>query len=267
MNNEAWSVKHRRDFIREYVRDHVSVTTDRLLEILGLSKMTLWRDLKALEDNGFIERYYGGVTTKESTDISEPTYARKTSARLHEKKAIGFYLAKNFIKNDCVVILEGGTTVLQVVPFLITFDLTILTNGLYIMNDLAGLQKNELNIISCGGILRNKSLTFVGPEAELFFKKISADLFVVSGTGLSVEKGLTETNLLEIQVKQAMMSNAKKTVVAIDSSKLHKRSMSTSIPIENIGTIITDYRVKEEDLLPFKELDIDIHVAPPVDLA
>ena len=248
----------RRTKIIELVNEQGSVSIEELLEIFDVSRMTIWRDLKELEIKGQILRAHGGALKVEQNHKEEVFHLRRKE-NLKEKRIIAKFAAKNYVKDSDIIFLDGGSTVLEMIPHLKQTDLTILSNGLNTLF-LASKFLPHLNVIGCGGILRQSSFTFVGPEAEEFFSRYKVDTAFISGTGVTLEDGIMDPHPLEMEVKKIMCKNAKKVVALIDSSKFKKRSLSTCVKIEEIDSLITDKNVSETIIDSIKSRNIDFTV-------
>jgi len=253
-------ISERRKKIVEIVNAEENISNKELSNRLNVSEMTLWRDLKELESQGLIRRVRGGVSKEKISIIREPQFDVKQKIHSQEKLAIARYAAENFVTDGDIIILEGGTTVASMVQFLNYEDLTILTNGFKTIVEALPLLC-DLSLMSCGGILRDTSHTLVGPQAEAFFDEFQAHTFFVSGSGLSIENGLTDPNLLEIQVKRAMWHSSEKTVLLMDSSKFGSSSLSTILLLESIDILVTDQGAPQEMLDRLRELGMDLHIA------
>jgi DeoR/GlpR family transcriptional regulator of sugar metabolism len=253
-------INERRKKIVEIVNAEDNISNKELSKRLNISEMTLWRDLKELESQGLIRRVRGGVSKEKISIIREPQFDAKQKIHSLEKLAIARYAAENFVTDGDIIILEGGTTVASMVQFLNYEELTILTNGfMTIMQALPYLC--DMSLMICGGILRDTSHTLVGPHAEAFFDEFQAHKFFVSGTGISIEKGLTDPNLLEIQVKRAMWNSSEKTILLMDSSKFGRSSLASILLLESIDILVTDQGAPQEILDRLSELGLDIHIA------
>lgn len=255
-------IEERRKQIEKWILQNGRVTVDQLEKELGVSPMTVWRDLKELESQGKIRRVHGGAigSADYKENESEPQFTTKQRIYSQQKELIAHYASTHFVKDGDIIILEGGTTIANMVPFLKSKRLTILTNGLDVLN-LASEHVPEITLMGCGGILRETSRTFVGPEAEAYFKGFHANTFFLSATGLTLAEGLTDPNPLEIQIKRAMALNARKRVLLIDSSKIGFQSLGQTIPLDKIDDLITDQKAPQEILEQLKELGINIHIA------
>lgn len=244
--------------ILDFVNTEANISTKELGQRFQVSEMTIWRDLKKLETEGLIRRVRGGISKELFTLNVEPQFDAKKKIHNEEKKAIARYAAENFVANGEIIMLEGGTTIAGMVPYLSYERLTILTNGFKtVMQALPYLSR--MNLMICGGILRDVSHTLVGPQAESFFAGFRAQKFFISATALSLESGLTDPNPLEIQVKRAMWHSAEKVILLLDSSKFGKRSLASILPLESIHVLVTNSNAPKEILDHLDRLGIEIH--------
>ena len=253
-------IDERRRKIVEIVNSEENISNKELSQRLDVSEMTIWRDLKELESQGLIRRVRGGVSKEKISIIREPQFDTKQKIHSKEKVAIARYAAENFVTDGEIIMLEGGTTVASMVQFLNYAELTILTNGFKTMMQ-ALPYLCDMSLMICGGILRDTSHTLVGPHAESFFGEFQAQKFFVSGTALSIENGLTDPNLLEIQVKRAMWHSAEKVILLLDSSKFGKSSLASIIPLDAVDILVTDQSAPQETLDQLAEIGIEIHIA------
>lgn len=249
--------EQRYEIIEKYVSQFGSVTVDRLLSEIPVSKMTIWRDLRYLDKVGRVKKVHGGASKVANAADEEPGFYSKSVINQEAKDTIAEYAATHFVSDSDVVLLEGGTTAMHMIQYLHQANLTVLTNGLNTLN-AAAADSHDLSIMVCGGLLRKPSLTFVGPEAERFFQDFSADTLFLSGTGLTHERGLTDPNPLEIQVKRAMMRCARRTVILADATKIGVESLKTVCSPGEIDVIVTDEPDSNPTLQAFRERGIEV---------
>ncbi len=226
----------------------------------GVSSMTIWRDLHALEVEGKLKRVRGGAVKSENGSTVEPYYATKRTNNRAKKELIARYAARHFVQNNDIIILEPGTTATAMVKYLDQQNLTLVTNGLGTINEVAPLVPGIM-AICCGGILREISWTFVGPEAVQFFEHLRVRTLFLGATGFKLPEGITDPNPMENQVKSAMAASAERVILLIDSSKFGKRSLSRVLPLDAIHTRVTDAEAPPDTLEQVRSSGIDVHIA------
>jgi DeoR/GlpR family transcriptional regulator of sugar metabolism len=212
---------------------------DRELDVNG---MTIWRDLRLLEQRGLLKRVHGGAIRADRS--VEPEFRLKQQRALSEKRLIAAAAARNYVKPGDVIILEGGTTVAELLNHLPPRNLTLMTNSLPILNRAYALGRTW-QIHGSGGTLSPVSGNFIGPEAVGFFQKNFAATFFMSATGLDLASGaLTDPNPMEIEVKRAMARAARRVVLLLDSSKIGVRSVKEVVPLSEIDVMLCDARIE-----------------------
>lgn len=251
----------RKQAIMDYLSEHLGATIAELSTLLNVSEMTVRRDLKLLEKESLVRRTHGGAVTKgQLAQVAEPRFEDKKGFHQELKDKIARYAVEHLVVDNSVVILEGGTTVTGMAGFLQQRkQLTVVTNGL---NTLGVLKHNlpNMNVLCCGGMLRDVSHTFVGPLAEQFFGQIHAHIAFFSASGLHADQGFTDPNMLEVQVKKAMGDAAKTKVMLVDSTKFGTWSMLTSFAFREIDVVVTDGGAPSETLELLRGFGIEVHV-------
>lgn len=247
----------RRRAITELLRERGSVSSKELAAHFDVSAMTVHRDLKDLEAAHALQRVRGGAVLP--AEAEEPMFTAKRGVNRERKLAIARYAARHFVRADDIVLLEAGTTVASLVRYLPDSIEAIVANGLDALNEARSLVP-AVSVFGCGGMLRSPSFTFVGPEAEAFFRSITATTLFLSASGLTLRDGITDPNPLEIEVKRAMASCAQRTVLLLDSSKFGESSLRQILPLPQIDILVTDGGAPTEMLREVEALGVDVHV-------
>ena len=251
--------EERRAGIGLLLSERGAVSSEDLAERYSVTHMTIYRDLKALEARGVLHMVRGGAIRPEGPAGQEPQYTTKRHVNQGVKERIAMLAAARFITDDDIIILEGGTTVSSMVRHIKAQNVTVITNGLETLNETTPFLQS-MHIIACGGLLRSVSHTLVGPQAQNFFAQHSAKTLFLGATGI-IATSITDQNLLEIQVKQAMIKAAERTVLLVDSSKFGLRSLAPLIPINQVHAIITDAGAPADDLRALEEQGVQVIVA------
>lgn len=227
--------------ILELLEEHDAVSLAILRDELPVTGMTLWRDLAALENQGKLRRVHGGAVRPGRT--AEPAFRQKVRRSLEEKRRIAARAAEEFVAKGDVVVLEGGTTVAEMLPRLTAPRITVLTNSVPILAR-AHASFRHLALHGSGGVISGVSGNMVGDAALDFFARMKAGTFFLSGTALDLESGrLTDPNPIEIAVKRAMAAAATRVVLLLDATKLGRMSVEEVLPLREIDAIVTDRRV------------------------
>lgn len=237
----------------------------RLSQKYGVSEMTIRRDLKVLEATGLIKRTYGGAVRWPQAQAEPALLERDKRQTLATgaKQQIARYAAEQYVSHADSIILEGGTTAAAMAPYLADRDdLTVVTNGILTAEELRRHLSLSATIITTGGIVRPESATNVGPIAERFFREFHANRLFLSATGLTLQEGITDPKMLEIQVKRAMIASAREVIVLMDSSKFGARSLMKVLDFAEIYVLITDDAAPAAMLAEIRARGVEVVVVP-----
>ena len=224
--------------ILEMLRERETVSHKELRKRLGVTAMTIWRDLVSLEEKGLLRRSRGRSTGTEAA-LSEPDFHSKTDQYRSAKDHIARYAVEHFMRAGDTLAMDGGTTVAAIANQEIPPNLTILTNSLYTAERFLR-HPSRPAIHVCGGLLREQSGTFIGREALSFFRRRRTKFYFLSATGVDCEKGITDLTLEDNEVKRAMASISGEVILLADQSKLGVIAPMQVFPLRRIRHLITD---------------------------
>jgi len=255
----------RKQALIAYLAEIGAATLKELSDRFGVSEMTIRRDLNELEQEHRIRRSHGGAVylKPEQQDIvhDEPELTAKQVSNRDVKDRLAAYAAQKFVRSGDTVVLENGTTVSRMAERLGHLEqVTLLTNGIETLNRFRPYATDKRLIISCGGMFRDISGTFVGPVAEEFFARYHADTVFLSALGYTQEAGFTDPNLMDTQVKKQMIRSAKKVVMLLDSSKFGQRYFSPVATLADVHVLVTDSGVRQEDRERIEESGVELHI-------
>ncbi len=254
---------------RRAILSHLAqVDADTIIDLgkrFHKSTMTIRRDLKLLQEAGHVTMSHGGaVYNGDVLQERDSHHLERATARAQEKRAIGQYVAVNFVDDDDVLFLDSGTTVRAVIPFLTEKrNLKIVSNSVRTI-DALNRYLPECEILCTGGLLSATAESFIGPVAERFFEGFFARKAIISGVGFTIQAGLGDSHVLDTAVKQSMTRSAEATVVVLDSSKIGYMAMAQVLATPDIRTLVTDDGIAEAESRAIRESGIDLRIAPSV---
>ena len=220
-----------------------SVLVPELSKIFSVTEETVRRDLEKLEVEGFLKRTYGGAVINDRINSELPLKIREVT-NISGKRSIGIKVAE-YIKDGHTIMLDSSSTALQVAERIKHKKrITVITNSIKVVSELATAR--DCTVISTGGTLREKSMSFVGNLTEDSISNFNVDVSVICCKGIDIQKGITESNDLEAQVKKAMMQSADKTFLVADYTKFDKISFIKMFKLEDIDMIFTDKKLSPE---------------------
>lgn len=227
--------------IIELIEKEESVKVVALSKLFEVTEETIRRDLEKIEKMGILKRTYGGAVIIDSGQIKEiedTPFKMRLKENITGKQKIALAIADMLGEGE-VIMLDPSTTCLEIAKNIKKGKrLTVITNSISILSELSSHE--ELNILSTGGTLRKRSLSLIGPTAKENIKSYYADKAIISCKGASMDRGVMDTNELEIEIKKAMIGCAKEIVLAIDSTKIEKNSMHKLMELKNIDYIVVD---------------------------
>ncbi|CAX58301.1 DeoR/GlpR family DNA-binding transcription regulator [Erwinia billingiae] len=232
----------RLDQIMDYLKSHNLVTVDQLVAAISTSPATIRRDLIKLDQEGVISRTHGGVTLNRFIP-AQPTTLEKMQRNLVEKQAIA-QAAASLVKSGDSVVLDAGTTMLELARHLTHLQLRVITSDLHIALFLSEFKQIEVTII--GGRIDDSSQSCVGDHGRRLLKNIYPDVAFVSCNSWSMEKGITTPTEEKAGLKEDLLGNARRRVLLADSSKYGSWSLFCVSPLQNLTDIITDSHLSEE---------------------
>ncbi len=225
--------------ILEEVKRAGGVRVTELAQLLGVSDMTVRRDLETLAKQGLIAKVHGGATTVELGSTDEPGFEAKSVREPAEKEAIAARAAA-LIQPGTAVALTAGTTTWTLARYLRDIPhLTVVTNSVNIAEVLYKHDRSDLTIVLTGGV-RTPSDALVGGVAVSTIRSLHFDLVMMGVHGIDARAGLTTPNLTEAETNRAFAEAARRLVVVADHTKWGVIGLSQIAPIDAVDTLVTD---------------------------
>ncbi|MER5480752.1 DeoR/GlpR family DNA-binding transcription regulator [Streptomyces sp. NPDC002734] len=266
--------EQRRALILDEVRRRGGVRVNELTQRLGVSDMTVRRDLDALARLGALEKVHGGAVPVEGTEPTghEPGFEEKTGREPAAKEEIA-RAAASLVTPGSAVALSGGTTtyalarVLAGVP-----DLTVVTNSVRVADVLHtggavdGAEATGPTVVLTGGV-RTPSDSLVGPVADRAIAALHFDLLFLGVHGISVEAGLSTPNLAEAETNRRLVASARRVVVVADHTKWGTVGLSSFASLSEVDVLVTDAGLPAVTRAELSELPLRLVVAGEEDAA
>jgi len=235
----------RQVLILEEVRRRGAVRVSELTELLGVSDMTVRRDLDVLASAGLVDKVHGGATTPGGLSTSEPGFEAKSHRQLEEKEAIA-RAASRLVEPGQAIGITAGTTTWRLAHYVVDVpDLTVVTNSIQVANVLDGERRSNLTVILTGGV-RTPSDALVGPVAVATLRSLRVDMLFMGVHGMSADAGFTTPNLLEGETDQAHVASAGRVVVVADNTKWGVRGLSRIAHLDEAHVLVSDDGLEAE---------------------
>jgi DeoR/GlpR family transcriptional regulator of sugar metabolism len=236
------AIERRRKII-SLLEESNSVLVLELSKTFNVTEETIRRDLEKLEKEGLLKRTHGGAVISDNINLELPLKVREVT-NIEGKRAIGIKVSE-YINDGDTIMLDSSTTALQVAQKIKDKrKITVITNSINVVTELS--TSKDCKVISTGGILRENSMSFVGHMTEDSIKNYNVDIAVIACKGIDMNRGITESNEMEAEVKKAMVEAAEKVFLLADYTKFNKISFLKMLKLDKVDTIFTDKPLGEE---------------------
>jgi DeoR family transcriptional regulator of aga operon len=250
----------RRDEIVTAVQQEGFVSIANLSRRLGVSAITIRRDVQFLEAHDRVKATHGGVLAV-SAPLGVGSHFRLRAARnAAAKRAIGITTAELVADLECrSLAIDAGTTALEVASALAPgATLTVVTHSLPALQVLAS--RSDIDVVCVGGSLHPETQSFAGPDTLVGYEGLRMQAMVLTATALNSGQLLCG-NSFDAATKQRMMASADRVVLAIDSSKIAISSPYYICDLEEVDTIVIDEGAPATELQQLSERGIEVLVA------
>ena len=225
--------------ILDEVRATGAVRVSDLVEELGVSDMTVRRDISHLARKGLVARVHGGATAITGRSAEEPAFAVKSGLQTTEKAGIAAAAAHLVAPGDSVALSAGTTTYAVALELRRVPDLTVVTNSLPVGDSMNSMPRADRTVILTGGI-RTPSDALVGPVAVATLRSLHVDWLFLGVHGFDERAGFTTPNLVESETNRALIASARQTVVVADSTKWGVVGLSSMARLGEVDVLVTD---------------------------
>ncbi|MBG0832812.1 DeoR/GlpR transcriptional regulator [Planomonospora sp. ID67723] len=237
--------QQRQQAILERVRSSGGVRVADLVRELGVSDMTIRRDLEVLSERGLLEKVHGGATAAGPGSTEEPGFAAKSARQQPEKEAIARQAAL-LVRPGTAIALSAGTTTWTLAHLVVDVpELTVITNSIRIADVFHRSPRADRTVVLTGGV-RTPSDALVGPVAVAAIRGLHVDTLFLGVHGMSARAGFTTPNLLEAETNRELVASAHRLVVPADHSKWDTVGISTIAALSEAHVVISDSGLPEE---------------------
>lgn len=236
-------------------RGVLSIT--ELTELLGVSHMTVRRDIQQLEREGRVMSVAGGISLPEKIQ-AEPSHLAKVTMAHAEKVAIG-RLALTLVPPGAVIYLDAGTTTLEIALGLAgRDDIAVVTNDFVIADFLT--RESRCRLYHTGGQVERENQSCVGDPAAEAIRRFNFDVAFISTSSFGL-RGVSTPSENKVAVKRAIAQSAARSILVTDSSKYGRIGTFNSVPLEALSAIVTDSGLPESVCAAIRARGIALHIA------
>ncbi len=237
--------RQRQERILDQVRASGGVRVSDLVDLLGVSDMTIRRDIAMLARRGLVARVHGGAIALSDRSADEPGFAAKSSLQTEEKEAIAAAAASLVQAGDCVAVSAGTTTFAVARQLRDVPGLTVVTNSVPAADMLHSSARDDLTVVLTGGV-RTPSDALVGPVTVAALRSLHVDWLFLGVHGIDERAGLTSPNLEEAETNRALIASARQIVVTADSTKWGVVALSSMARLDDVDIVVTDDALEVE---------------------
>ncbi len=232
----------RKNKIKDILIERKSITVTELSKTFDVTEETIRRDLKFLEDEGFLTRTYGGafiqsgVENNVTVELREVAYTKSKDAIAKE--------CRKLIHNGDSIFLDASTTSLFVARAISDMRLTVVTNSLLIIDQLTEL--DNIRVVCVGGTLSRDHKAFQGNATIQALDDLYLDKTFMSCRSLSMEHGITDSSEGMAMIRQKLLKRSNEIYLIADYSKFDKTSFIHICDYDNLTGIVTDKVLNQE---------------------
>jgi DeoR family fructose operon transcriptional repressor len=230
-------VAERRQRVLDLVSRKGFVGLAELARAIRVSQSTIRRDLDHLHEQGLLRRTHGGAMVHgEGDDAGLPALEERSAQQIEEKRQVARAAVARIHDGDAIL-LDGGTTTLEVARLLVGRRLQIVTNSLPIAQLFASNRETELIIL--GGYVYPKTGVALGPLTVRMLPDVHVNQTILSVGGITA-KGLFNSNVLLVETERQMMRCADEVVVVADHTKIGRPALAFLCELAAVDTLIVD---------------------------
>ncbi len=232
----------RKNKIKDILIERKSITVTELSKTFDVTEETIRRDLKFLEDEGFLTRTYGGAFIQSGVENNVTVELREV-AYTKSKEAIAKECRK-LIHNGDSIFLDASTTALFVARAVSNMRLTIVTNSLLIVNQLADL--DNIRVVCVGGTFSKDHKAFQGNMTIQALDNLYLDKTFMSCRSISMAHGITDSSEGQAMIHQKLLQRSNEVYLIADYSKFDRTSFIHICNFDHLTGILTDKVLSQE---------------------
>lgn len=225
----------------------------------NVSKMTIRRDLELLEHQGLIRKTYGGAIAAANLPINNEAHMyERMKLFTTEKQRMANYIARMIAPGEMIFLGSGTTTTFVAKALAIRSDITVVTNALTVMEELA--TNAEMTVIGIGGFLRRNEYSFYGHFADSILNDLRVDRVIMGMRGVHPEHGLTTDFPQEMHTDRKIILTSDNVIIAADRTKIGYIASSVLAPLNVAKMIVTTEGVNESYIDQIRKKGIQVKI-------
>lgn len=235
------TMEERHEQIIQLILQQQTVTVAELSERFSVSPVTIRSDLNQLAEKGKVVRTHGGARLGDERTRQEYSISIRQRSNAAEKQWIG-KLAASLVQSGESILLDASTTAIAVGQALKQrtdlYNVTVVTTGIWTALEMLGV--DHLEVVLTGGRVRSSTGSIAGLIANDVLSRFHFHKAFLGGWGLSLEGGLMDSPLIEVEIKQAVVPRCQEVIAVVDGSKFGRPSLATIVPLSAISKLVTN---------------------------
>ncbi|MDD7464205.1 MAG: DeoR/GlpR family DNA-binding transcription regulator [Anaerococcus sp.] len=236
--------EERHFFIINELKNNNIIQVSDIKDKLGVTEMTIRRDLKELEDQGILKRIHGGAKSVDLLSSKEFSHNEKIKKNIKEKQEIAKKIVDTIEENE-TVFLGPGSTIELVSEYLGDKNCKIVTNSLYLFNRLNN--KHFKNLILIGGSFRSNTGAFVGSFATGTVRKLRFKRAFIGVNGINGDKVFTYSED-EGEIQKIALDNAQVRYIVADHTKVGREDFFSFYNLDEVNSVISDSAIDDRSV-------------------
>lgn len=245
--------------IAQLVLKHGPISVEQLVERIGVSMMTIYRDLAALEEAGLLHRERGRVSAL-ATGLHEASASFRVEQQSEMKQSIAQHLVKSISSRSSLLVDDSTSGVFVVRELRDKTPLTVISNSLLVANEAA--QIPGLNLFLLGGSYQEWASATIGSTTVAQLATLDVDYCIISASGLANGRCFHPYEDV-VAVKRAMLAAADKRFLVLDHSKMTRRALHAFAALDEFDLVVVDHQTTSEAVARLREWGAKVEVAPP----
>ena len=251
----------RKALIMDMLEKENAVSVTQLAEVLKISKETVRRDLRELEQDGMIRRTHGGaVCEQQSASVSEHPFNVREVQHYAEKALICKCAAKYVQDGDTIFVDNSSTTISLLKNINPLYQITVVTNSIRQLFESTTINNQNMTIISLGGVFRAKNYSRAGSLSVDSARNFRPSKAFISCRAIEAS-GLSDGSIYEVETKRALIATAREVIVLADSSKFEETGTVYLADLKKATRVITDAGISKEAIRMLEIAGVEVEIA------
>jgi DeoR family fructose operon transcriptional repressor len=234
----------RRQSLLDILRKQPGLRVPELAIALNVSEGTVRNDLNALEQQALLIRVHGGAVLNQQGQFQNNSFMRRYQQNEAAKLAIAREAALLVNEGDSIMLDASSTAYYFAKALSGRRRLRVITNGFEVARELA--QNATNTVILIGGVVNYESSSVTGLLSEQIIEELHIQKAFLSCSGFTLERGMTEVQLAEAQLKRKVIKSTHQLFGLVDSSKFGKEDLTSFALPEKISRLFSDNRLSTD---------------------